>query len=155
MSNPVDLIKDHNPVDNDEKPMFIGDFIVNLKPIRMIQGKKDPTKQWIIIEGDVIRVVSTKEGNQAVCGSEFFRMYDGSDADGMQRFDNDCKTIGIEIDKSSQEAFEVSFANSENKKAYVRGWTYEKKDGSGKAQSFAVKSKKLITPELETAEIPF
>lgn len=154
MTDPVDLIKNHQPRDNDDKAAFLGDFIVKLKPIRMIVSKKDQTP-WIILEGEVIRVVVSKEGNQAVAGDEWATLYNASDPSQMTRFDNDCKTIGIELDKTSQSAFEASFANAENKNAYVRGWQYERRDGGGKMQSFAIKSKKLITPEMEIPELPF
>lgn len=141
--------------DNDDKTVFIGDFIVNLKPVKKIVSKKT-SLPWLVIEGEVIRVVSSKDGNQAGPGSEFSKLYSGADADGIREFANDCKTIGIDLDQSSDDAFEASFAGAENKKAYVRAWQYESKKNPGqKNQSFAIKSKKLITPELEIPELLF
>lgn len=154
MSDAFEKFKNHTPKDNDDKAAFIGDFIVNLKPIRQIISKKTELP-WIILEGEVIRVVSQKEGNQAQVGDQWSKLYSGAEEEGLIQLDNDCHTIGIVLDKSSKEAFELSFANAENKKAYIRAWQYERKDKTGMNQSFAIKSKKLITPELEQAEIPF
>ena len=150
----LEFIKDRVAKDNDEKAAFCGDFIIGLKPIRKIVSKKTGLP-YLVIEGTVNRVVSEKDGNQAAPGSEWGKLYNASEADGMIQFDDDCKTIGIELDKTSDEAFEASFANAENKLAYVRAWQYDRKDGSGKNQSFAIKSKKLITPELAQPVIPF
>lgn len=153
MVDAFEQFQKHTAKDNDDKPSFIGDFIVNLKPIRQIISKKD--QKWLILEGEIIRVVSEKEGNQARVGDSWSKLYSGEEEEGLIQFDNDCCTIGIDIEKSSREAFEGSFANAENKKAYIRAWQYERKDKTGMNQSFAVKSKKLITPELEEPVIPF
>lgn len=150
----VSLILNHTPKDNDDRARFEGDFIVQLKPIRKIISKKTQVP-YLILEGDVVKVVSEKDGNQVGIGEEWSKLYNGQDEDNMAQFDDDCFTIGISLDKTSQEGFEASFANAENKLVYLRAWTYERKDGTGRSQSFAVKSKKLITPELANITVPF
>ena len=150
----TDSLKGHEPRDNDAKPNLAGEFVAIVKELKKINSKKTG-KDYLILNCEIINVVSAKDGNQAVVGDDISQIYTCDDEKSMKRFSNDMFTSEINLDYSSDEALENSFGNVVNQKVLFRCWMYERKDGNGKAQSTAIKNKKGLKAEQLQAEIPF
>ncbi len=148
-----DVLKSYKPRENDAKPTASGDFVAQVEKLLKRTGQDG--RNWLILEASIINVVKAKEDNQAVPGDEVSKIYNEDDDKQVEKFLNDMFTAGIDIDRSSKEAMYASFENAVNKLVYLRGWQYDKKDGSGKANSVAIKSKNLLTPENSTSQLPF
>lgn len=152
----TDNLKKITPRDNDAKPILIGEFVTNVKELKKIHSDKTG-HDYLILRTEIINVVSKKEGNQGVVGDEISQIYTVGDEKSEKKFRDDLFTSELDglLDYSSDEALEASFGNLKDKQIYFRCWVYEKKDGSGKAQSMAIKNKKSLKPEQLLPTIPF
>ena len=148
-----DVLKSHKPRENDAKPVLSGDFVAQIGKLQKKTGQDG--RNWIILEATVINVVKVKEDNQAVEGDEVSKIYNEDEDKQVEKFLNDMFTAGIDLDKSSKEALYASFENAVNKLIYLRGWQYDRKDGNGKANSVAIKSKNMLTEANSQSKLPF
>lgn len=148
-----DVLKNYKPRENDTKPILSGDFVAVINRLQKRTGQDG--RNWIILEASIVNVVKAKEDNQAVEGDEVSKIYNEDEDKQVERFLNDMFTAGIDLDKSSKEALYASFENALNKMIYLKGWQYDRKDGNGKANSIAVKSKNMLTPENSINKLPF
>lgn len=150
----LEVLQGYQPTDNDERKLYEGDTVAQISEIKTITTSAG--KDWMFVVTNATHPVEPKAGknNNIQPGEEISKLYDPDDADSIRKFANDMFTAGIEIDASSEEAFEASKEAAVGKLIYLRCWTYDKKSGDGKGNSIAIKSKKLITPELAVPIVP-
>lgn len=140
--------------DNDSKPMASGEFVAIVKELKKINSKKTG-QDYIILKTEIINVVAVKDDNQAIVGDEISKLYTPDDEKSARAFKNDMFTAGIELDYSSDEAFEGSFGLAVDKPIYWRCWVYTKAETGQKYQNQAIKSKSKITPENSKPQLAF
>ena len=152
--------QNHKPVDNDAQKEFKGDAVVKINAIKKYT-KEGENIERLLVETSVIRAIPDKKGRETtiVFGDRLAKFYreDGGKKSSFEAFFNDMFTAGIDIDISSEETMLLAFEDAKNKLIYLRCWMSEFTGENGETvnyQNIAIKSKKFLTEENSTPEVP-
>lgn len=126
-------VKDFMPEEiNDEtvfKPLD-GAFECRIDRLARVQGNQKTTQEpydFYSLSAEIVTVVDGEKG----LGRYLNKNYN-NDNEGIRKLLNDMFTSGIELDKSSQEAFDLSLSNAKDKIIKIRAWIWKpEKDRSG------------------------
>ena len=106
----------------------------------------------------ILEVLEVLDGNGSP-GRTLRRNYDKTSEEAVKKLVNDLHTAGIELDRSSEAAFEQSFQFAVGMPVYLRAWSFTPKDApEKKIQVWAVKEAKNVeklVAKAEKSEIPF
>ena len=174
----VDVPKDYEPrvnPDRYQKPL-VGDAVAEIDSIDEVEVKKGQSagQRKTILKATVINNDPSKgrEGSTIEPGDEVLRWYSNDREKDMKKLLDDLFTAGIAVDRTSEETVKESFDAAKGQKIYVRCWMADKMKleedpNTGESewvkvpgaersvQKVAIKSKALIKPEYEVAQLPF
>jgi hypothetical protein len=150
------MLKDYTPVENGSKKELSGDAVCQVAEVKQIVSKKGG--EYIVFKANAINCLNDAQGRPTTIsvGDEVVKFYDVAKPRDVQQFSNDMFTAGLELDKSSEQAFLVSLLNMTDKLVYMRTWMQvDKVDPTKRYQRLAIKSKSMLTPENSTPNLKF
>lgn len=160
----LEHLEGHKPVDNDAQKRLKGDCVAKIDAIKLTKVKENGVltdEDRIIVECSAINVIkrNNKVDDNIIFGDKLTKFYkeSGGKKTDIKAFENDMFTAGVAIDKSSQEAFELSLTDAVGSLVYFSCWlsTFQGNDGSDvEYNTMMIRSKKKLTPANSIPEVP-
>ena len=141
--------------DGEFKP-YTGTYKVETKVLRPDvddKGQKFYQAEWNIIE--TLEGMPKRDSKYSAFRKRYFIDDPDKGLDNLKKLLNDFFTIGVELDQSSDEAFEESFKSAIGSQGYIRGWEWTP-DGKDRAQqSFVIQKAQVAEKKRSTQSLPF
>ena len=145
----------YKPVLNTDEdfPAVEGEYAVSVKTLRPWVNEETDTKEAYMLQLAVSQTLSGELADGRLL-TRFYRItgngYNGQAitkeqaADNFRRLFNDCFTLGVELDRSSTEALETSFATAIGASGFARAWKQKNRSNpeGPMTQSFRIKTEK-------------
>lgn len=142
-----ELNKDYTPEEIHDETAFKplkGAYECRIDRLERVKGISEKTKDPYDFYSMSLEIVDIVEGNKGV-GRYLKRTYQ-ADNEGIKKLLNDMFTSGIELDRTSEEAFDASLSSAKDKIVKVRAWVWtpdKDRDGNPIAEEDRVDRQQL------------
>ena len=135
---------------DEDFPALEGEYGVSVKTLRPWDNKDTQQKEAYMLQLSISNTLSGETADGRLL-TRFYRIagngYDGTAitseqaGDNLKRLCNDLFTLGVELDRSSSEALEASFANAIGAVGFARAWKSKNRNDPEGAlvQNFRIK----------------